>query len=175
MAGQGTYTLDARHARMSFAPVFGFAGHARGVTYRVTDAYGQSATGTFAPTVRGPATPTPHDRVSHAGEPHDRSTAESLTDAVSVEPAEPVGPAEPAPDGLAEPESPGAAAPSAALESAGSNVSLPRVVGIALLASGVAIAVGARRQLAATVAVALSRLRGLDPPAGSDRPTGGPR
>ncbi len=57
VAGQGTYTLDAAAATISFTPLLGYAGAATPVTYRVTDAYGQSDDGTYTPTITAPAAP----------------------------------------------------------------------------------------------------------------------
>ncbi len=64
---EGTYTLDPATGVLSFAPAVGFSGTAAGVAYRVTDAYGQTATGTAVPSVaRPPAPQVP--RMSTAGQ-----------------------------------------------------------------------------------------------------------
>ncbi|MCZ2827266.1 Ig-like domain-containing protein [Modestobacter sp. VKM Ac-2986] len=55
--GQGTYDHDASSGTVTFTPVLGFQGPATPVRYRLTDAYGQSATGTDAPVVGRPAGP----------------------------------------------------------------------------------------------------------------------
>jgi CshA-type fibril repeat protein len=57
VTGQGTYSLDAATAVVTFTPVLGYRGTATPVPYRVTDAYGQSATGSYTPTVTSPAPP----------------------------------------------------------------------------------------------------------------------
>ncbi|GIG41141.1 beta strand repeat-containing protein [Cellulomonas phragmiteti] len=57
--GQGVYTLDPATGVITFAPELGFAGEADGVTYEVTDAYGQSATAVYTPTVEAPPAPAP--------------------------------------------------------------------------------------------------------------------
>lgn len=57
--GQGTYSLDAATGAIQFVPVAGFSGKASGVTFRVTDAFGQSGTGTFTPTVTAAAVADP--------------------------------------------------------------------------------------------------------------------
>jgi CshA-type fibril repeat protein len=54
----GTYELDPDTGRITFTPVFGFHGPAVAVRYRVTDAYEQSAEGTYTPTVNPPGGPT---------------------------------------------------------------------------------------------------------------------
>ncbi|MFN8074895.1 MAG: hypothetical protein U0Q15_05670 [Kineosporiaceae bacterium] len=46
--GKGTYHLDAVSGVITFVPFAGFSGAAPAVTFRVSDAYGQTATGTFA-------------------------------------------------------------------------------------------------------------------------------
>jgi CshA-type fibril repeat protein len=53
--GQGTYTLDPITGEITFEPVLGFAGNPTPVTFRVTDAYGQTHDAQFAPTVDRPA------------------------------------------------------------------------------------------------------------------------
>ncbi|GMA87528.1 hypothetical protein GCM10025868_27780 [Angustibacter aerolatus] len=54
--GQGTYAVTTTGV-VTFTPAKGFAGTAQPVRFRVTDGYGQSATGTYAPTVRRAASP----------------------------------------------------------------------------------------------------------------------
>ncbi len=48
---QGTYTLDTVTGRITFTALAGFSGRATPATYRVTDAYGQTAIGSYTPTV----------------------------------------------------------------------------------------------------------------------------
>ena len=48
--GQGTYVLDPVTGDITFTPVLGFTGTPDPVTYRVTDAYGQSTDSTYQPT-----------------------------------------------------------------------------------------------------------------------------
>lgn len=50
--GEGTYTIDPETGVITFVPAKGFTGKGDGVTYVVTDAYGQSAQGTYRPTVK---------------------------------------------------------------------------------------------------------------------------
>ena len=71
--GQGTYTLNPSTGVLIFTPLPGFTGHPDPVTYRITDAYGQTTTGTYAPAVTGlpatglPATGTPVTTLTLAG------------------------------------------------------------------------------------------------------------
>ncbi|GIJ73842.1 hypothetical protein Voc01_087590 [Virgisporangium ochraceum] len=51
IAGQGAYTLDPATGGITFTPEARFRGTPSPVTYRVTDAYGQSATATYTPAV----------------------------------------------------------------------------------------------------------------------------
>jgi CshA-type fibril repeat protein len=51
VADEGTYTLDPETNVITFEPVEGFVGEGTGVTYRVRDAYYQSAESTYTPTV----------------------------------------------------------------------------------------------------------------------------
>jgi uncharacterized repeat protein (TIGR01451 family) len=51
--GQGAYTLDPAAGGITFTPEPRFAGTPSPVTYRVTDAYGQTATATYTPAVVG--------------------------------------------------------------------------------------------------------------------------
>jgi CshA-type fibril repeat protein len=51
IAGQGTYTLDPRTGVITFAAVDGFTGTPSPITYRVTDAYGQTASATYGAAV----------------------------------------------------------------------------------------------------------------------------
>jgi CshA-type fibril repeat protein len=53
--GEGQYVLDPASGLLTFAPQPAFNGTAAGVTFRVTDAYGQSAGATYRPTVTLPA------------------------------------------------------------------------------------------------------------------------
>lgn len=82
IAGQGTYVLDAATGTITFTPVDGFIGTPTPVTYLVTDAYGQSTTGTYAPQVLGaeqvasPVEPTTADTAgAGAAAPDERAPA----------------------------------------------------------------------------------------------------
>lgn len=55
IAGQGTYVLQPSNGHISFVAVSGFAGQAKAVRYRVTDAYGQVAESTYSAYVFGTA------------------------------------------------------------------------------------------------------------------------
>jgi CshA-type fibril repeat protein len=57
VAGEGTYSLDTSSATITYTPLLGFAGTATGVSYRVADAYGQTATATYRPAVTMPPAP----------------------------------------------------------------------------------------------------------------------
>jgi len=62
--GVGTYRLDPDSGVITFSPAAGFGGTPTGVTYRVTDAYGQAQEARYTPTVIAsgqdlPATPGP--------------------------------------------------------------------------------------------------------------------
>jgi CshA-type fibril repeat protein len=57
VAGEGTYTLDVATGTVSFVPGIGWSGIATGVSYRVVDAYGQPATGTYTANVTTPDAP----------------------------------------------------------------------------------------------------------------------
>src|SRR4029079_8465830 len=50
VSGEGRYVLAAS-ATVMFSPEAAFRGTAHGIRYRLTDEYGQSATGTYVPTV----------------------------------------------------------------------------------------------------------------------------
>src|SRR5262249_21120696 len=50
--GEGTYTLGGS-ATLLFEPDASFRGTAHGIRYKLTDEYGQSATGSYQPTVTG--------------------------------------------------------------------------------------------------------------------------
>jgi CshA-type fibril repeat protein len=65
IAGEGTYTFDPQTGTITFLPVFGFAGVARPVSYRVTDAYGQKSEATYTPAVTAPHRPTPPAKFSN--------------------------------------------------------------------------------------------------------------
>lgn len=57
-AGEGVYALDASTGLITFTPAAGFSGTARGVSYRITDSYGQFSDASFVATVSAPpATP----------------------------------------------------------------------------------------------------------------------
>lgn len=56
VAGQGTYTRSG--TTITFTPVAGYSGVATPVTYRLTDAYGQTGSSTYTPTVTKPEAPT---------------------------------------------------------------------------------------------------------------------
>jgi len=57
VAGQGTWTLNASTGVITFVPVLGFHGTATPVSYRVTDAYSQTASSTYTATVNPPPPP----------------------------------------------------------------------------------------------------------------------
>ena len=63
-AGQGTFTLNTTTGVISFAPVLGYTGTATAVPYQLTDAYGQTASSTYTPTVTNPAPPTAGPKTS---------------------------------------------------------------------------------------------------------------
>ena len=56
---QGTYAVDPATGALTFTPVLGFTGTATGVTYKIADDYGQTATATYTATVTPPAAPAP--------------------------------------------------------------------------------------------------------------------
>jgi hypothetical protein len=62
--GQGTYTLDPATGEVTFVAALGYLGTATAVTYRVSDAYGQTADATFTPTVTLPPPPEPPAKTS---------------------------------------------------------------------------------------------------------------
>ncbi|QIX25355.1 OmpA family protein [Nocardioides sp. JQ2195] len=55
--GQGTYELDRTTGVITFTPLFGYAGVATPVTYRIVDAWNQQDDSTYTPTVLPPAAP----------------------------------------------------------------------------------------------------------------------
>jgi len=55
--GEGTYVLNPGTGVVTFTPVLGYTGTVTPVNYRVTDAYGQNASSTYAPTVTLPPAP----------------------------------------------------------------------------------------------------------------------
>jgi CshA-type fibril repeat protein len=57
--GAGEYVLDSETGSVTFTPVAGFSGAAGPAAYRVTDADGASADGTYTPTVQPPVVATP--------------------------------------------------------------------------------------------------------------------
>ncbi|QXG74431.1 hypothetical protein KUM42_10985 [Modestobacter sp. L9-4] len=61
--GRGSWTSEAATGRVTFSPELGFTGTAA-VGYRVTDAYGQSAVGSYEATVTVPAGPVTPDVTS---------------------------------------------------------------------------------------------------------------
>jgi uncharacterized repeat protein (TIGR01451 family) len=69
--GEGTYTLNAATGALTFTPLPQFSGSPTPVTYQVTDAYGQTATATYAPAVVAadalPATGLPLQRLAALG------------------------------------------------------------------------------------------------------------
>lgn len=73
VTGQGTYTLDGSTGVITFTPATGYTGTATPVDYRVTDAYGQSASSTYTPTVTAPALDAP-DRTTTGPGPLPQST-----------------------------------------------------------------------------------------------------
>lgn len=56
--GEGTHVLDPATGRITFTSVLGFHGAATPVTYRVSDAYGQTVDAEYTPTVLTPTGPT---------------------------------------------------------------------------------------------------------------------
>lgn len=62
--GVGTYVLDPATGVITFTPAFGYAGTAAGISYEVSDAYGQTGGSTYTPTVTPPAGPSPADAAS---------------------------------------------------------------------------------------------------------------
>jgi CshA-type fibril repeat protein len=64
---QGTYDLDPTTGAVTFTPHNGFAGTPAPLQYVVTDAYGQTTTGTYTPTVVAPAGPSASDRQTTGG------------------------------------------------------------------------------------------------------------
>jgi CshA-type fibril repeat protein len=61
IAGKGTYSIDTNTGVITFSPVNGFSGVVPSATYKITDEYGQTATGTYTATVNAapPAAPNP--------------------------------------------------------------------------------------------------------------------
>ena len=57
--GEGTYTIDPETGVITFVPLAGYSGTGAGVTYVVTDAYGQASEGTYRPTVTAKVAPGP--------------------------------------------------------------------------------------------------------------------
>ena len=62
--GEGTYTLDPTTGEVTFVAALGYVGTATAVTYRITDAYGQTADATYTPTVTIPPAPEPPAKTS---------------------------------------------------------------------------------------------------------------
>jgi len=58
VTGEGVYTVDPTSGVVTFAPLLGFHGTATSISYRITDAYGQTAMATYTATVTKPAPPT---------------------------------------------------------------------------------------------------------------------
>lgn len=56
---QGTYAVNPATGALTFTPLLGFTGTATGVTYKIADDYGQTATATYTATVTAPAAPAP--------------------------------------------------------------------------------------------------------------------
>ena len=61
IAGKGTYVIDPATGQITFTPVAGFSGSVPSATFRITDAFGQTATATYTATVVAapPAPPSP--------------------------------------------------------------------------------------------------------------------
>lgn len=57
--GEGTYTIDPSTGVITFTPDPDFTGKASGVSYQVTDGYGQSVDSTYQPTVKTGSNPNP--------------------------------------------------------------------------------------------------------------------
>lgn len=51
MPGEGTYTLNPSTGAITFTPIDGFDGPVTPIAFRVTDAYGQTATGSYSPAI----------------------------------------------------------------------------------------------------------------------------
>ena len=64
VTGQGTYDLNVTTGVVTFTPAAGYTGTASPVAYRVTDAYGQTATSSYTPTVTPPPGPAATDRTT---------------------------------------------------------------------------------------------------------------
>nr|WP_231126463.1 Ig-like domain-containing protein [Motilibacter aurantiacus] len=77
--GEGTYALDTTTGTITFVPAPGFTGVAKGVRFRVTDAYNQVASATYVPNVvPAPAAPVVLPPVSAGtSAPKRRTIAES--------------------------------------------------------------------------------------------------
>ncbi|WP_138761206.1 Ig-like domain-containing protein, partial [Modestobacter altitudinis] len=65
--GEGAYAYDASSGTATFTPVLGFEGSATPARYRLTDAYGQSVSGTYAPTVGRPSGPSSESLLTSSG------------------------------------------------------------------------------------------------------------
>jgi CshA-type fibril repeat protein len=59
VAGEGQYTIDPSTGVISFLPATGFVGPTTGVAFRITDAFGQTGSSTYTPTVTVPTLATP--------------------------------------------------------------------------------------------------------------------
>lgn len=62
----GIYTIGVASGVLTFQPATGFEGTAAGVTYTVTDGYGQTASSTYTPTVEPAVVPVPPKLVATA-------------------------------------------------------------------------------------------------------------
>lgn len=76
---QGTYRIDPATGVVTFTPAHGFTGSAHQVTYRVTDAYGQSADGLYGAQVRKLAPTATPGRLKLAGKPATNGRALPVT------------------------------------------------------------------------------------------------
>lgn len=80
VAGEGTYALDVATGTITFVPAPGFRGTAKGVAYRVVDAYGQVVSSSYVPTVRAvPAAPVAPVTPAPAPTPVAAAKAKELT------------------------------------------------------------------------------------------------
>lgn len=69
-AGEGVYALNAATGMITFTSAAGFSGTARGVSFRITDGYGQFSDASFVATISPPpASPTPAGTPAAAAAP----------------------------------------------------------------------------------------------------------
>jgi CshA-type fibril repeat protein len=85
VTGQGTYSLDPGTGSVTFTARNGYAGTPAPVQYLVTDAYGQTTTGTYTPTVAAPAGPSASDRQTVGGPTETQAQVIEVPDGGSLE------------------------------------------------------------------------------------------